>query len=135
MAEITDIADMRNEDVSDEMSNERTTIKYLQSIINNHDLSSNDSNFLSEQKSIRNLFTDYYKNKGKERLWPTNAFTKNYKNKMNMLGSFLDITIDTRRPSGTRTTDSSELVFKRNISDLEVEEIFLICPCIEKERV
>ena len=40
---------------------------------------------------------------------------------MNMLGSFLDITIDTRRPSGTRTTDSSELVFKRNISDLEVE--------------
>ena len=67
MAEITDIADMRNEDDSDEMSNERSTIKYLQSIINNHDLSSTDSNFLSGRKSIRNLFTDYYKNKGNER--------------------------------------------------------------------
>jgi hypothetical protein len=38
-----------------------------------------------------------------------------------MLDSILDITIVTRRPSGTKTTDSSELVFKRNISDLGVE--------------
>jgi len=49
------------------------------------------------------------------------AFAKNYKNKMNMLDSILDITIVTRRPSGTKTTDSSELVFKRNISDVGVE--------------
>jgi hypothetical protein len=121
MAELTDIVAIRNEDDSDETANERAAIKYLQSIINNHDLSSTDSKVLSGQKRIRNLFTDYYKKKGNERLWPTDTFTKNYKYKKNMLDSILDITIHHRRPSRTRTYDSSELVFKRNISDSDVE--------------
>ena len=77
MAELTDIVAIRNEDDSDETANEQAAIKYIQSIINNHDLSSTDSKFLSGQKRIRNLFTDYYKKKGNERLWPTDAFTKN----------------------------------------------------------
>ena len=59
MAEPSDIVPMRNEDDSDEMANERAALKYLQNIINNHDLSSTDSKFLSGQKRIRNLFTDY----------------------------------------------------------------------------
>ena len=71
-SEVMGTTSTRNEENSKETANERDTVKYLQTIINDHALTSTGSG----KKTIRHLFTKYYRDKGKEELWLTNTFIK-----------------------------------------------------------
>ena len=120
-AEVTN-SSMRNDENIEEMANIRASVKHLQSIINLHISNSNQLKKIPGTKTIKNLFTKYYKDDGKEELWPTNTFKKSYKRKMEMLNMFLAMSItDIRRPTAKQSRDQSELTYERNISDSDVE--------------
>ena len=53
------------------MANIRASVKHLQSIINHHISTSNQIK-IPRKKTIKGLFTKYYKVDGKEELWPKN---------------------------------------------------------------
>jgi len=116
-AEVADTS-MRNEENSEDI---RASIKHLQSIINHHVSTSNQLK-ISGKKTIKSLFTKYYKDNGKEELWPKNAFRKSYRHKTEMLECILAISLNnTVRPTNTKPHDETELTYERNISDSDVE--------------
>ena len=94
-AEVTDTS-MRNEENSEDI---RASVKHIQSIINRHIATSNHLK-ISGKKTIKCLFTKYYKDDGKEELWPKNTFRKSYRHKIEMLECILAISLT----NTTRTT-------------------------------
>ena len=116
-SEVADTS-MRNKENSEDI---RASIKHLQIIINHHDSTSNQLK-ISGKKTIKSLFTKYYKDDGKEELWPKNAFRKSYRHKIEMLECILAISVtNTLRPTKKQPHDVTELTYERNISDSDVE--------------
>ena len=97
-------------------TSERDTVKYLQRIINDHALTSNQLS-IAGKKTIKKLFTKHYKGNGKEHLWLTNTFIKSYKHKTAMLNCILGISMnETKRPTANKPHDRTELTYERHIS-------------------
>ena len=115
--EVTDTS-MKNEENSEDV---RASVKHLQSLINNH-IATSIQFKISGKTTIKCLFTKYYKDDGKEELWPKNTFRKSYRHKIEMLECILAISLtNTLRPTNKRPHDDTELTYERNISDSDVE--------------